>query len=355
MAIMLRLAAASLASILALACGGSSGPAQAPPGPGATRPAPAPIIGTATFTVNAAPDRVLPAIAWYPADQPGAGAPPKLGQKLPVLVMSHGLGGKKEHASFLAERVAAEGYLVVAVDHVNDGVAIALQRPVDVTKLLDRLAERGGEPAWLADLADLERVAVYGHSFGGYTALAVAGAQIGPNPEWTAYCASKAAALGCPAPPEQMPQASRRDPRVDAVIGAAPAGFYQFGRAGTAAIATPAVLISAGKDRITNTAEFVRPLFEHMKQPRWIVELEHGNHFTFVDLCAKLDRIPPPFKEEVAEACTPDAPLQLLTAHLLIGDIVLAALDHTLKGGPAPDLAALARAREAAVKADAAR
>lgn len=352
---MLRLAAPLLLalplSLSALACGG----APHAGGPSPTEPAPPPAIGTATFTVTAAPDRALPAIAWYPAQQPGAGAPPVSGRKLPVLVMSHGLGGKKEHASFLGERVAAEGYLVVAIDHVNDGVELALQRPVDVTKLLDRLADRAAEPAWLAELADLEHVAVYGHSFGGYTALALAGATIGANPEWTGYCAAKPDALGCPAPaPEQLPVVSRRDPRVDLVVGAAPAGFFQFGKAGTSAIATPIVLIAAGKDRLITAAEHVRPLFEHARTARWFLELELGNHFTFVDLCAKLDRIPPPYNEEVAEACAPDAPLQLLTAHLLIGDVVLAALDHTFKGGPAPDLAALAGARETAARADAA-
>src|SRR5688572_23941245 len=139
---MIRLAAACLLSLSALACGGS--PRSGKPSP--TQPAPPPVIGVASFTVNAAPDRVLPASAWYLAEKPGPGAPPVLGRKLPVLVMSHGMGGKKEHAAFLAERVAAEGYLVVAVDHINDGPMQALQRPIDVTKLLDRLAERGGEP-----------------------------------------------------------------------------------------------------------------------------------------------------------------------------------------------------------------
>jgi predicted dienelactone hydrolase len=196
---------------------------------------------------------------------------------------------------------------------------------------------------------------VYGHSFGGYTALATAGALTVPNPEWTAFCTGKpAGSFGCPPPPGAK-QLSLRDPRVDLAVGAAPAGFLQFGRAGTAAVATPVELIGAGKDRLTTPAEYVRPPFDNLKQPRWLLELEQANHFTFVDLCAKLDKIPAPFNAEVAEACAPDAPLPLPTAHLLIGDIVLAALDHTLKGGPAPDLAALAKARQVAARADAAR
>jgi predicted dienelactone hydrolase len=349
--------APALASVLALslspACGGSS-PSRTAEAPAA--PAAPAAVGIAQFTVTAAPDRVLPAMAWYPAQQPGAAAPPILGRKLPVLAMSHGLGGRKEHAAHVAERAAAAGYLVVAVDHVNDGPQNALQRPLDIAKLLDRLAARGAEPAWLAELADLEHVAVYGHSFGGYTGLALAGAKIGPNPEWTALCAATPAVLGCPAPTEQqMPTASLRDRRVDAVVAAAPAGFFQFGRAGTAATEAPVVLIAAGKDRLTTAKEYVRPLFEHMKQPRWYLELEHANHFTFIDLCPVQDKLPPQYAAEVAEGCGPDAPVPMQAAHALIADTVVAALDHLLKGGPAPDLAALAKARGIAARAEAAR
>lgn len=350
---MLRLVPALLASLLVLSCGGSSRPPGSPGGTPATSPA---AVGTVQLTVTAAPGRELPAIVWYPAERPGPGAPPVLGRKLPVVAISHGLGGKKEHAAFLAERLAAAGYLVAAVDHLNDGVEIAPQRPVDVTKLLDRLAERGGEPAWLADLADLDKVAVYGHSFGGYTALALAGAKVGPNPEWTALCTAAPATPGCPAPtPEQMQPMSRRDPRVDAVVAATPGGYIQFGQAGTAAIETPIVLLAAGKDRLITTPQLVRPLFDHARQPRWLFEIELANHFTFVDLCAKLAKIPPPFHDEVAEACAPDAPIPLATAHALIGDVVVASLDHLLKGSAAPDLDALAKARGIAARTDAAR
>jgi len=356
---MLRLAAACLAPVLAVSCGGASRPA-APPAALPPAPPPAPAapaaIGTAQLTVTAAPGRELPAIVWYPARAPGDAAPPVLGRKLPVVVISHGLNGRKEHAAFLAERLVAAGYLVAAVDHVNDGGENALQRPVDVTRLLDRLADRGAPPTWLAELADLDRVAVYGHSFGGYTALALAGATIGPNPEWTARCAATPAALDCPAPPAAMMKtASLRDPRVDVVVAATPSGFFQFGRAGTAAIATPALLLAGGNDRLTTAADFVRPLFQHMTRPRWYVEIELAGHMTFVELCAKVEKLPPPFKEEVAAQCAPDAPLPLAAAHALIADLVIAALDHTLKRASAPDFAALAKARSIAVRVDAAR
>lgn len=358
---MRHLAAALLASVLALGCGGPARPAEAPARtqPPATALAPAApaapaAVGILQFTVTTAPDRALPAMVWYPAERPGNGAPPLRGRKLPVVVMSHGLNGRKEHAAFIADRVAAAGYIVAAVDHMNDGPAQTLQRPVDVTRLLDRLADHTAEPAWLADLADLEHVAVYGHSFGGYTALALAGARIGPNPEWTAFCAPvPPPAFGCPAAtPDQMKPTSLRDPRVDAAIVAAPAGFFQFGKAGTAAIEVPVILLAGGKDQLTTASGFVHPLFEHMKTPRWYVELERAGHMTFVELCDKVGKMPEPFDSEVRAQCAPDAPLPLRTAQALIADLVVAALDHTLKGAPAPDFAALAKARGIAARVE---
>ena len=53
--------------------------------------------------------------------------------------------------------------------------------------------------------------------------------------------------------------------------------------------------------------------------------------------------------------CAPDAPLPLAAAHALIADAVVASLDHLLKGGPAPDFAALAKAKSIAVHVEAAR
>jgi predicted dienelactone hydrolase len=152
-----------------------------------------------------------------------------------------------------------------------------------------------------------------------------------------------------------MKTLSLRDPRIDFAIAATPSGFFQFGRAGTAAIDTPVLLLAAGKDQLTTSAEYVHPLFEHMTQQRWYVELLLAGHLTFVDLCAKIEKLPSPFKEEVQAECAPDAPLSLATAHALIADLVLAALDHELKAGPPPNFVALAEARSVAIRTEAAR
>lgn len=311
----------SLSSVLTAAalaaCGGGSSPAPAPPT--------AAVAHQDLVVPTASADRVLPTTAWYPNGD---------ATKLPVVVMSHGLGGHKGDAAFLAERIAAAGYLVLAPDHPADGVDKALQRPTDVAAVLDLLAD-GKQP--LHERADLDHVAVYGHSFGGFTALALAGGKPGSNPEWTAACTAAPTAPGCPAPTvEQFPAMSLRDARVDVVIVAAPAGYFQLGVAGTQAVETPVLVLAAGKDEITPPATQVAPLFAELRTPKAMVTLPLAGHMTFVALCDKLPKL--------AE-CAPSSPLSLTAAHGLIGDAVVGYLDQQIKNRPAPDYTALARAR----------
>ncbi len=126
---------------------------------------------------------------------------------LPVVIFSHGLGGMKTQNSILAEELASQGYLVVAADHAydafmttfadgtiadyrsgSDGINTEAEfwaargpqltaRTGDVLFMLDQIHQRQfdgespqpAEPVW--QRADLSRVGVYGHSFGGATSI----------------------------------------------------------------------------------------------------------------------------------------------------------------------------------------
>lgn len=200
-------------------------------------------VGVRTVELrDAARDRALTAEIWYPADAAHAGqdlegdardryqvlpvAPPTsqdavrdaapASGRFPVLVFSHGLGGHRRQSTFLCTHVASHGYLVAAPDHagntVTDVMQMAMQamssgelpdfaglvrsfidlRPDDAIFLLDRVLDGGAGD--LAGRVDAERVAISGHSFGGWTALAVV----------------------------------QRDPRVRAALPLAPAGGRTF-------------------------------------------------------------------------------------------------------------------------------
>jgi dienelactone hydrolase len=113
--------------------------------------------------------------------------------RFPLVAFSHGYGGHRRQSTFLCTHLASHGYVVVAVDHTGNTILDVAQallaqqaggtypdyrdildefivaRPADVSFAIDRV---------VADAAvhvDPERVGMAGHSFGGWTTLAVSG------------------------------------------------------------------------------------------------------------------------------------------------------------------------------------
>jgi dienelactone hydrolase len=161
--------------------------------------------------------RPLAVEVWYPATDAHAGDPtdayelfpglesipqdavrdatPRDGRH-PLVLFSHGFGGHRRQSTFLCTHLASHGYVVAACDHTGNTVLDVMQqamrvrsgtertpdtietlkayiadRPADVRFLLDRIL--GGE---LGAHVDEQRIGVTGHSFGGWTTLAVTGA-----------------------------------------------------------------------------------------------------------------------------------------------------------------------------------
>ncbi|MEH2255310.1 alpha/beta hydrolase family protein [Nostoc sp.] len=56
-----------------------------------------------------------------------------------------------------------------------------IDRPLDVTFVLDQLEQRSKSDPWLQGKINGQQVGVIGQSFGGYTALVLAGARININ------------------------------------------------------------------------------------------------------------------------------------------------------------------------------
>jgi predicted dienelactone hydrolase len=103
--------------------------------------------------------------------------PPTGGEAPRTVVVSHGSGGAARQMSWLTEPLATAGFLAVAVDHhgnnfvdgyLPQGFVRWWERPLDLTFVLDRLADR----------ERLGPVGVAGFSLGGYTAAALLGARI---------------------------------------------------------------------------------------------------------------------------------------------------------------------------------
>ncbi len=117
---------------------------------------------------------------------------PISGDKLPLVVVSHGKGSHCVLHHDTAETLADSGFIVAAINHPGDTVfdmsrsadlSVMVERPTDIKRLIDFML--GASPA--ASNIDPERIGFFGFSRGGYTGLVL----IGGNPDWardTDFC-----------------------------------------------------------------------------------------------------------------------------------------------------------------------
>lgn len=279
------------------------------PAPAAPRPGK---VGLATVQfVDAARSRPLDVQLWYPATPDAVetaqayerafrgraavnGAYAEAGRR-PLILLSHGDRGTPFNQAWLAEHLAARGYVVAAVAHwlntrtnnVPEATLRAWERPQDASFVVTALLQ---DATWQPRL-DPGRIGAAGHSSGGYTALALAGARYDPL-RMRDYCRGPLAGADCRLVQGiDMTQvdfrgvdADYRDPRVRAVVALAPALGPGMTPASLRAIPIP-VLIAASRD------DELLPFEQHAARyardiPRAQSEtLADGGHFVFMPLC----------------------------------------------------------------------
>jgi len=190
-----------------------------------------------------------------------------------LIVLSHGTGGSELGHSSLAEALAQHGYLVAALRHPGDNwqdrtllqksaARYFTERPQHVSRVIDALLR---DPDWsdrIARDAQGPRIGAVGHSAGGYTVLALAGAQPDLS-RIAAHCESHRAddpifcgmgRTGQPATSPTSPVAPTPqippliDTRVRAVVALVPVGVV-FSAQSLANVRIPTVIYEAEQDR----------------------------------------------------------------------------------------------------------
>jgi predicted dienelactone hydrolase len=223
--------------------------------------------------------RRVPAKIYFPSSDPGP---------LPAIIFSHGTGGSRGGYAYLGMHWASHGYVAVHVQHLGSDQAVwqnqadpresmrrAAQdpdnmenRPRDVSFAIDALdsLNRGAGP--LAGRLDLGRIGVAGHSFGAYTALAVAG-MLGVGPDGR--------------------ELSLADSRVKAAIAMSPPAPRRPGLAGAiyAPIHIPCLHMTGTRDEsplgLTAVADRRVP-FDHIRgADQYLLIFSGGDHMTFAD------------------------------------------------------------------------
>lgn len=224
----------------------------------------------ALFYPTAVADRVVPMGPWLPIVAPGA---PASDVKLKGLILiSHGTGGTELNHHNLGTRLARDGYLVAAVRHAGDNWQdrslvtsgrYFSERPLQLSRVLDALL---ASPEWGARIPT-DHIGAVGHSAGGYSVLALAGAQADPQrsaqhcrtvQDDPGYCSlakgpAGTEASGGQAPPADSasaPQArlvSVPDRRIRAIVVLAPMAVV-FTPQSLAAITVPVRVVMAEQD-----------------------------------------------------------------------------------------------------------
>lgn len=242
-------------------------------------------VTVALFYPTPAQARPIPMGPWSPVVAPGA--PVSAAALKGLILLSHGTGGSEFGQHHLATRLAEDGYLVAALRHPGDNWqdrsmvtsgSYFGERPRQVSRVLDALL---ASPEW-APRIPAGRIGAVGHSAGGYTVLALAGAQAEPAragqhcrtvQDDAGFCglakgsngaegASTAAAAPAPMAssagsastvvrPLDGARVSAPDPRIRAVVALAPMAVV-FTPESLAAVRVPVRLILAEHDQVLN-------------------------------------------------------------------------------------------------------
>ncbi|TDP71788.1 alpha/beta hydrolase family protein [Roseateles toxinivorans] len=228
----------------------------------------------ALFYPTAAPARTIPMGPWQAIVAPGA--PATQGPLRGLILISHGTGGTELNHHNLATRLASDGYLVAAVRHPGDNWQdrsmitsgrYFSERPRQLTLVLDALL---ANPEW-GPRIPAERIGAVGHSAGGYSVLALAGAQAEPqraaqhcrtvqdDPGFCSLAKDSSAApasgalpaFAAEAPAAATARVSVPDRRIRAVVALAPMAVV-FTAESLSAITVPVRVMMAEGDTVLN-------------------------------------------------------------------------------------------------------
>ncbi|QTH16782.1 alpha/beta fold hydrolase [Pseudomonas corrugata] len=272
------------------------------------------------FYASTLPDthngRALEMVVWYPSPTTAPAqliaddvvfvgssavrnAPPTAGEH-PLVVLSHGFRGNWGNQTWLASALAHRGYIVAAVNHPgttthdrNPQAAAQLwKRPEDLRRVIDAVTTQPDKFGVVAK----RRIAVVGHSLGGWTALEVAGARFDPD-RFAEDCRVHPQLSSCTVYEQINPASSSeskaalaadwRDERVTAVVTLDLGLSRGLTDASLATLPVPTLVIAAGVPSHDLPAQLESANLAKRLAPasNRYIEISDASHFSFLSMC----------------------------------------------------------------------
>ncbi|MGK7909425.1 MAG: alpha/beta hydrolase [Synechococcus sp.] len=233
--------------------------------------------------------------------------PSNLDDPAPLVVISHGMASNRETFAYLARHLVSHGFAVASLEHPASDAGgyqefiagfaedldrqLAIKRPLDVTSLLNHLEQKSTTDSDWANKVRTDRVGVVGQSLGGFTALAVGGAQFDFNYLGRA-CRdfnksilpfNLSLLLQCQVRNLPDSEYQMKDDRVAAIFAINPVTSSVFGPRGLGNIEIPVMMVAG-------TNDFFAPAFGEQIEPfswlqtdrKYLVLVENGTHFSFL-------------------------------------------------------------------------
>lgn len=258
-------------------------------------------------------DKETPAKAstgfWIRCDEARDAPISKRKSKYPLIILSHGSGGHRFDISWLAEILAANGFIVAAMDHfgntwnnkIPEYFTRPWERPKDISFVLDQLLLS----SHFKDKIDENRIGFAGYSLGGATGIWLAGAV-------ASSLSDEQLKQGCQKDLDTIPyyiidetnfDEARRsfvDKRLSAFILMAPALGWLFDESSLQSIFTPMLIVGADKDKIAPMESNAKLFAKKLSKATLRVIPGEADHYVFLNRASQLGKrlLEPRFSED---------------------------------------------------------
>lgn len=218
----------------------------------------------------------------------------------PLIVFSHGHGGDRFNIAWLAEVLAANGYIVASMDHygntwnnkIPECYFKTWERPKDISFVIDQILQN----SLFQDHVDQNRIGFSGYSLGATTGLWIAGACV-KEIEQSAFQQICNQQLGEVISLDKLKEAdfkqvfqSFHDQRISAFFVMAPALGWMFTEQSLKNIQLPFYIVASEQDEIAPTEQNAKWFAKIMTRVSLKILKGNANHYTFLNRATNVGR-----------------------------------------------------------------